>query len=345
MLLAVAGCTGSSDRGPGEASKPVPPTAAPKPPPLETVQPSPAVAREGSKLPPPRAMRNWAEVRQQAAERLVAANPDITYTGKVPDQLLAIPVLEVELNADGSVRRIEVLRQPRQAKDTMQIAVDAVRRAAPFGDVSRLPKPWKFTETFLFDDAPQVQAAHAGQLTAPPDAGARHNPGNVLQPADAPHLGAHRRDPAGRRRVLPALRAGDAEPRRHGAVHRVRAHRLGRRLPGAQAQHDLVVRRLPRPGGRQVPGHARRCWCWCTCSALHAFVALVIIGREIAISALREWMAQIGASRSVAVHMLGKVKTIVQMIAIPFLLYRRHAVRPDRHPALGHGADLASRRC
>ncbi len=54
---------------------------------------------------------------------------------------------------------------------------------------------------------------------------------------------------------------------------------------------------------------------------LHALIALVIIGREIAISALREWMAQIGASRSVAVHMLGKVKTVVQMIAIPFLLY------------------------
>lgn len=54
---------------------------------------------------------------------------------------------------------------------------------------------------------------------------------------------------------------------------------------------------------------------------LHSLIALVIIGREIAISALREWMAQIGASRSVAVHMLGKIKTVVQMIAIPFLLY------------------------
>jgi len=52
-----------------------------------------------------------------------------------------------------------------------------------------------------------------------------------------------------------------------------------------------------------------------------ALIALVIIGREIAISALREWMATIGASRSVAVHMLGKVKTTVQMVAIPFLLY------------------------
>ena len=52
-----------------------------------------------------------------------------------------------------------------------------------------------------------------------------------------------------------------------------------------------------------------------------ALVALIIIGREIAISALREWMAHIGASRSVAVHMLGKLKTASQMVAIPFLLY------------------------
>lgn len=51
------------------------------------------------------------------------------------------------------------------------------------------------------------------------------------------------------------------------------------------------------------------------------FVALIIIGREIAISALREWMAQIGASRSVAVHMIGKVKTTAQMVAIPLLLF------------------------
>src|SRR5215510_169985 len=52
-----------------------------------------------------------------------------------------------------------------------------------------------------------------------------------------------------------------------------------------------------------------------------AIVALIIIGREIAISALREWMAKIGASRSVAVSFLGKIKTISQMIAIPLLLY------------------------
>ena len=52
----------------------------------------------------------------------------------------------------------------------------------------------------------------------------------------------------------------------------------------------------------------------------HVVVALVIIGREIAISALREWMATIGAG-GVAVHGIGKVKTALQMVAIPFLLF------------------------
>ena len=52
-----------------------------------------------------------------------------------------------------------------------------------------------------------------------------------------------------------------------------------------------------------------------------AIVTLIIIGREIAISALREWMAQIGASKSVAVSFVGKIKTVSQMIAIPLLLY------------------------
>ena len=66
--------------------------------------------------------------------------------------------------------------------------------------------------------------------------------------------------------------------------------------------------------------------CACVLVLVHlgrtdVFVALIIIGREIAISALREWMAQIGASKSVAVHMIGKVKTVVQMFAIPFLLF------------------------
>ena len=54
---------------------------------------------------------------------------------------------------------------------------------------------------------------------------------------------------------------------------------------------------------------------------LEPWVATIIIGREIAISALREWMAQIGARASVAVHSIGKLKTIAQLVAIPMLLY------------------------
>jgi cardiolipin synthase (CMP-forming) len=50
-------------------------------------------------------------------------------------------------------------------------------------------------------------------------------------------------------------------------------------------------------------------------------VALIIVGREITISALREWMAQIGQSKSVAVSFIGKIKTTAQLVAIPFLLY------------------------
>ena len=54
---------------------------------------------------------------------------------------------------------------------------------------------------------------------------------------------------------------------------------------------------------------------------LDAILAVIIIGREITISALREWMAQIGARKSVAVSMIGKIKTTAQMVSIPMLLY------------------------
>ena len=54
---------------------------------------------------------------------------------------------------------------------------------------------------------------------------------------------------------------------------------------------------------------------------VNEIVAFIIIGREIAISALREWMAQLGSGKSIAVSMLGKIKTTFQMLAIVFLLY------------------------
>lgn len=57
-------------------------------------------------------------------------------------------------------------------------------------------------------------------------------------------------------------------------------------------------------------------------TALFAVPACIIIGREIAISALREWMSEIGERTRVAVSVIGKIKTIVQMVAILLLLYK-----------------------
>lgn len=101
---------------------------------------------------PQRMARHWEDYQLLAAERLVEANPAGTYGGPVAEPLLAIPVLEIELNGDGSVRRILVKRKPTQALDTVQLAIAAVERAAPFGPVSHLPRPWKFTEVFLFNE-------------------------------------------------------------------------------------------------------------------------------------------------------------------------------------------------
>ena len=57
-----------------------------------------------------------------------------------------------------------------------------------------------------------------------------------------------------------------------------------------------------------------------------ALAAAVIIGREITISALREWMAEIGARKKVAVSVLGKIKTVAQIVGIALLLYRESLV-------------------
>ena len=54
-----------------------------------------------------------------------------------------------------------------------------------------------------------------------------------------------------------------------------------------------------------------------------AIPAAIIIGREITVSALREWMAELGARKKVAVSDLGKIKTIIQMVALGFLIFEK----------------------
>ena len=125
---------------------------APTPQTARAPAPAPAPHLPAAAAPYLRPARTIDEYRLQAAARMIAANPKITYTTPSPNPLMAIPVLEIEVNGDGSVRHITVIRVPTQATETVQIAIDAVKRAAPFGDATHLPKPWKFTEVFLFDD-------------------------------------------------------------------------------------------------------------------------------------------------------------------------------------------------
>ena len=66
-----------------------------------------------------------------------------------------------------------------------------------------------------------------------------------------------------------------------------------------------------------------------------AYLAMIIIGREIAISALREWMAQLGQGKSVAVAFIGKVKTVAQMTAIIALLLHEPLIPGIPTPLLG----------
>ncbi len=66
-----------------------------------------------------------------------------------------------------------------------------------------------------------------------------------------------------------------------------------------------------------------------------AYLAIIIIGREIAISALREWMAQLGRGRNVAVALIGKIKTVAQMTALIALLLWENVIPGISTPLLG----------
>jgi hypothetical protein len=112
----------------------------------------PAAAPAAQK--PPAVARNLEEFKKLAALRMLAANPDVTYKGKPQQMLFGIPILEIELNDDATVKNISVVRPPANdaAAGTVDIAMEAIKKAAPYGDISRLPKPVKWTEVFLFND-------------------------------------------------------------------------------------------------------------------------------------------------------------------------------------------------
>lgn len=154
LIVPLLTACGAAPRTPAPAPPPPPaPVVTATPTPVAPSAPHPSAALPKPQgMPAPKPVRTHVELRRQAAERIVMANPERSYMTPAPSHLLTVVVLEVELKADGSVRKVHVVRPPRFGPETLQMAIDAVHRAAPFGDVRRMPEPWRFTETFLFDE-------------------------------------------------------------------------------------------------------------------------------------------------------------------------------------------------
>lgn len=156
----VASTTPGAPATPAAPAAP-PPAAAAALGPVPETPPAGSAADLGPRvmLPPAPAVRTMDEFKRQAARRMVAASPRSSYMGKPPPILFAIPIIEIEVNADGSVRSLRPTRLPANpaAAGTVDLAKEAIRRGAPYGDVSKLPRPWKWSEVFLFNEKSQFK--------------------------------------------------------------------------------------------------------------------------------------------------------------------------------------------
>ncbi len=144
--VTVAGC----------GSKPLPPHAPATPPAATPSRPGavPQSAPFVSGLP---AVRTWAEYRRRAAQMIQAANASSVAAGKLQDPLYGIPVVQIQLNPDGTIRNLDFMRQSKVGPETNNLALQAIRRITSFGPVSNLPQPWQFNETFLYNDGLKFQ--------------------------------------------------------------------------------------------------------------------------------------------------------------------------------------------
>jgi hypothetical protein len=145
-VLCAAVLAGCASKGP---SAPPLPASAP------AAAPAPAAAAPSSSNLPP--VASWAEYRRRAAKLIMAANTSNTFTGPLQEPMWGVPSVTIMLNADGSVRLIDMLRSSKIAPESNTLAQQAVRRVANFGSVANLPRPWQFNETFLYNDNKRFQ--------------------------------------------------------------------------------------------------------------------------------------------------------------------------------------------
>jgi hypothetical protein len=129
-------------------------------------EPEPAASSAATPTNPPSAWQGARQYQWQMAQKIAAANPQLTFAGALPDPLASIPVIEVELKADGSIAHLHVLRTPVYHPETVHTAKAAIERAQPFGSVAHLPRPWRFAETFLFNEDLKFQLRTLVEMSA-----------------------------------------------------------------------------------------------------------------------------------------------------------------------------------
>lgn len=102
-------------------------------------------------------VETWADYRRRAAQMILAANPGASFTGPQPAQWSGIATVTVMVNADGSIRALDLMRGSRISPEVNDLAMAATNRVGNFGPVSNLPGPWQFNETFLYNEANKFQ--------------------------------------------------------------------------------------------------------------------------------------------------------------------------------------------
>ncbi|MFT3720034.1 hypothetical protein [Pseudorhodoferax sp.] len=137
-----------------------PPPAAP---PGAPDRAAPAAGRAAA--PRPSAAGTAREYRRDAATHLYALNATRIYPGKLPPMLYAVAVLEVDLDRDGGIRRLNWLRAPRHAPEVVREIERTVREAAPFPKAVRLGAV-RYVDTWLWDRSGrfQLDTLSEGQL-------------------------------------------------------------------------------------------------------------------------------------------------------------------------------------
>ncbi len=153
LVMAAALISGCANRRSAEPA----PIPIPAPEPVFTPVPAPAPvppAVGASRLP---LIASWADYRRRAAQLIIASNPGASFVGPQPAQWSGIATVTVMVNADGSVRALDLMRGSRISPHVNDLALAAVRRAANYGSVGNLPPPWQFNETFLYNDTDKFQ--------------------------------------------------------------------------------------------------------------------------------------------------------------------------------------------